>query len=85
LRPGVSPEVELSGPSGSPWFDRAARESLERAAVPERPDDALDPAKACYRFSAKVWRTRPDVTDLLAIPFRLNFQSTVRLISYQKI
>ncbi|HXU81885.1 MAG TPA: hypothetical protein VN914_10845, partial [Polyangia bacterium] len=47
LRPGVSPEVELSGPSGSPWFDRAAKDSLERAAVPERPDDALDPAKAC--------------------------------------
>jgi hypothetical protein len=72
LRPGETPQVELSGPSGSPWFDRAARESLERAAVPERPDEALDPARACYRFSTKV-------------PFQLNFQSTVRLVSYERL
>jgi hypothetical protein len=84
LRPGVPPEVELSGPSGSPWFDSAATESLRRASVPERPDDALDPARACYRFSAKVWRTRPDLTNL-AIPFKLVFSSKVQLVSYQKL
>jgi hypothetical protein len=84
LRPGAAPEVELSGPSGSPWFDRAASESLRRAAVPERPDEALDPARACYRFAAKVWRTRPDLTNIL-IPFKLNFSSSVRLVSYQRL
>jgi hypothetical protein len=52
--------------------------------VPERPDDALDPARACYRFTAKAWRTRPDLTNL-AIPFKLIFHSDVRLISYQRI
>jgi hypothetical protein len=84
LRPGAAPDVELSGPSGSPWFDRAATESLQRASVPERPDDALDPARACYRFAAKVWRTRPDLTNL-AVPFKLNFESKVRLVSYQRL
>jgi hypothetical protein len=84
LRPGVAPEVELSGPSGSPWFDRAAAESLRRGSVPERPDDALDPARACYRFAAKVWRARPDLTNL-AIPFRLVFSTKIQLISYQRL
>jgi hypothetical protein len=84
LRPGTSPEVELSGPSGSPWFDRAATESLQRGSVPERPDDRLDPARACYRFAAKVWRTRPDLTDL-AVPFRLNFSTKIQLVSYQRL
>jgi hypothetical protein len=84
LRPNSPPEIELTGPSGSPWFDRAATESIERGAVPQRPDESLDPARACFRFAAKVWRTRPDLTNL-AIPFKLNFQSTIRLVSYQKI
>jgi hypothetical protein len=85
LRPGLAPEVELSGPSGSPWFDRAATESLRRGAVPERPDDALDPARACYRFAAKVWRTRPDDILNLAIPFKLNFSTKVQFVSYQRL
>jgi hypothetical protein len=84
LRPGVAPEVELSGPSGVPWFDSAASESLRRAAVPERPDDALDPARACYRFAAKVWRTRPDLSNL-AVPFKLNLSTKIQLISYQRL
>jgi hypothetical protein len=84
LRPGLAPEVELSGPSGSPWFDRAATESLQQASVAERPDEGLDPARACYRFAAKVWRTRPDLTNL-AIPFKLNLESHVRLVSYQRL
>jgi hypothetical protein len=42
------------------------------------------PARACYRFAAKVWRTRPDLTNL-SIPFKLNFESSVRLLTYQKI
>jgi len=84
LRPDARPEIELAGASGSAWFDRAATESMERASIPRRPDEALDPARACYRFAAKVWRTRPDLTNL-SIPFKLNFQSTVRLVSYQKI
>jgi len=85
LRPGASPEIELAGPSGSPWFDGAATESLTRGAVQQRPDEPFDPARACYRFAAKVWRTRPDLTNLLAIPFKLNFRSSVRLISYEKL
>jgi hypothetical protein len=84
LRPDTRPEIELAGASGSAWFDRAATESIERAAIPVRPDEPFDPARACYRFAAKVWRTRPDLTNL-AIPFKLNFQSSVRLVSYQKI
>jgi hypothetical protein len=84
LRPGVAPEVEVSGPSGSPWFDRAATESLRRASIPERPDEGLDPARACYRFASKVWRTRPDLTNL-AIPFKLNFSTKVQLVSYQRL
>jgi len=85
LRPGVRPEIELTGPSGSPWFDRAATESLTRGAVPQRPDEPFDPARACYRFAAKVWRTRPDDILNLAIPFKLNFSTKVQFVSYQRL
>jgi hypothetical protein len=84
LRPNQRPEIDLAGASGSAWFDRAATLSLERASLPGHEGEDFDAARACYRFAAKVWRTRPDLENL-ALPFKLNFESTVRLISYQKI
>ena len=85
LRPGAHPEIKVTGPSGSPWFDRAATDSLTRGAAAQRPDEPFDPARACYRFAAKVWRTRPDLTNLLAVPFKLNFSTKVQMVSYQKV
>jgi hypothetical protein len=85
LRVGKAPDVELAGASGSAWFDRAATESIRRAVSPRPEDDrTLDPARACYRFAAKIYRQRPDLTNL-SIPFKLVFRSSVTLISYQKL
>jgi hypothetical protein len=86
LRPGQRPDVELAGASGSAWFDRAAKESIERSVAPRHPedDDTLDPARACYRFAAKVYRQRPDLTNI-SIPFKLVFRTSVMLVSYQKL
>src|SRR5439155_23572746 len=86
-RPNEAKDVGLTETTDSTWFDRAATTSQARAASPPDPDrdDAkFDPARACYRFSAKVWRTRPDLTNL-SLPFKLNFESGVRLVSYQKL
>jgi hypothetical protein len=85
LRPGT-PEVELSGPVGQPlvriarpgnrWNGPPCPSARTTRWIRRRPATASAP---------RCGGRRPDVTDLLAIPFRLNFQSTVRLISYQKI
>lgn len=84
LRPHQAPEIELAGASGSAWFDRSATELVERAAVPKDEREEFDPGRACYRFAAKVWRARPDLTNL-SIPFKLIFHSDVRLVSHQKL
>jgi hypothetical protein len=84
LRPQRAPEIELAGASGSLWFDRAATESLERASAPRDEREPFEAARACYRFAAKVWRTRPDLTNL-SIPFKLNFESSVKLMTYEEL
>jgi hypothetical protein len=86
LRPSTRPEIEVAGASGAAWFDRAATESIEHALRRRPADDDGDlvPARACYHFASKVWRTRPDITNL-SIPFKLNQKTTVQLISYEKL
>jgi hypothetical protein len=84
LRPNQRPQFELAGASGSAWFDGAATSSLERAVGNPAADDTLDAARACYRFAAKVWRSRPDLSDL-GIPFKLNFSTSIRLLTYEKL
>lgn len=84
LRPSSAPEISVAGASGSAWFDRAARSSLERASTQRGEDEPVDPARACYRFAAKVWRTRPEINrQSMSIPFRLQLKTTVQLVTYE--
>lgn len=84
LRPPQPPALVVEGPSGNRSFDLSAQSSLSTAATRLSLDDDVEPARACYHFAAKVWRQRPDITNL-GIPFKLHFKTTVRLVTYERV
>jgi hypothetical protein len=85
LRPSHAPEVELVGASGSAWFDRAATESVERASKSAMYDDDFPPSRACFHFAARMYRNRPDITNLLSVPFMPQLETRLRLVTFGKI
>jgi hypothetical protein len=86
LRPSKAPEVEIVGASGSAWFDRAARESVETASKRAMYDDEdFPPSRACFHFAARLYRQRPDITNLLNVPFTLKLETRLRLVTFDKI
>jgi hypothetical protein len=85
LRPSKAPEVEIVGTSGSEWFDRAARESVETASTRAMHDDDFPASRACFHFAARLYRQRPDITNLLNVPFMLKLETRLRLLTFDKI
>jgi hypothetical protein len=63
------------------------RPDLERAAAAPSEGRIFPPSRACYYFSAKAFRIRPDIAKLLSVvgAFQLRPETSVKLISYQPI
>jgi outer membrane biosynthesis protein TonB len=59
LRPGAPPQVMLAHSSGNAEVDRTAVEALERAVARRPQNKDLRPERACYKFSARVYRIPP--------------------------
>lgn len=59
LQPDAPPRIEVNTSSGNRELDRAAIESLARAASSRPPDPDIKPQRACYHFTAAVERAAP--------------------------